>query len=438
LVRYLSFASGLINTAGDYELFTLERRLREQKVECEALESAKKLCISFTTRFFPIYGATANSFGAFLGKPLREIDFYVGIYDGLYADVQYGRCRAQARQAADSACIRKELTRIIADTSEVPELSQHGREILQALRLREFEPGIIAPTTTDGRTLRLIQMLDDLRAAEKATSDKQCEELGGELSFFCADGLRKALQAQKRSRYRDFRTALDGETDEQRFDALVDDFDAEIFRLLRPIVYRQWRVETGTSLARYFTRGFAKVGIYVIAKDEEHYRRGWQFDPSTVPDHRAEGNIGKHHLFHLFPYSIDGWESNLRATWSPSFVVRPGWELGLGPSIIMRDPGITRFRDDRLDVLTSARVRTPTVGPSFLHVGLQAAWDCYGINCDDNSIAQIGLTYLSRRLVFGRSMTFRNVQGTRAFRDPKWVFGVNDVAGVAHFLVPQN
>src|SRR5207249_1267662 len=68
--------AGAIPAARQYEMQTLARSLAgDQRVP--------KDYIRVTTRYFPVFGEHLDAFGAFLGRPLREWDFYAGVYDGL-------------------------------------------------------------------------------------------------------------------------------------------------------------------------------------------------------------------------------------------------------------------------------------------------------------------------------------------------------------------
>ena len=47
-------------------------------------ESAGERKLVLTTRFAPLAGSQLGNFGGFLDRPLREADYYIGVYDGLH------------------------------------------------------------------------------------------------------------------------------------------------------------------------------------------------------------------------------------------------------------------------------------------------------------------------------------------------------------------
>ncbi len=433
-LRFLSFAWSIIGTAADYELFALERRLRALDVECR---DGRSLCLAPTTRFFPIYGATASSFGAFLGKPLRELDFYVGIYDGVIANIQNGRC-SNRTGSNNILCIKDEMNRVIAaSTSELPELSAEGRHMLRELWSREFEPRQAGRSLAASRRVeKLLDLLDGLMVEEGRDHKEECKMFSAPVSMFCEDGLRAALRAHKDSPTRYDTIALDQDHDEERFNDLVSSFDTEIFRLVRPLVWRQWMVESGTTDVRFLTRGVAKVASYVIATDEESFRRGFELDPSTVPDHKNEGF---RYWPHALPYSIDTWRGSARVSWSPSLLPGRGWELGAGPSIIRTTPVFRTGDGAAFAVAGGLRVRTPQVHlPSWIpNVAIDGQWDCFSIGCT-RSVASLSGALLDRRVRIGRTWDVSRQAGRNGLRNVQWIFGLNDFPGIVHVLWPKS
>ena len=102
-----------------------------------------------TARWHPLTGDWIGGFGAFLGRPMREYDFYVGMYDAfvLLAEnllCQERRKEVYAQQMAASAapfkqCVRNEVDALIAQPP-IP-LSGVARRTLKALHHDEFDRG---------------------------------------------------------------------------------------------------------------------------------------------------------------------------------------------------------------------------------------------------------------------------------------------------------
>ena len=57
-------------------------------------EGTAERTLALSTRFSPLAGAQLANFGGFLDRPLREFDYYAGIYDGVHAAAVFA-CREQ-------------------------------------------------------------------------------------------------------------------------------------------------------------------------------------------------------------------------------------------------------------------------------------------------------------------------------------------------------
>ena len=86
--------AGAVPTARQYELQTFGRQLADPS------EQSVLRLFSAATRAWPIVGDQLSGFGAFLGRPLREYDFYVGVYDGLHYAAEQVLCTDARRQAS--------------------------------------------------------------------------------------------------------------------------------------------------------------------------------------------------------------------------------------------------------------------------------------------------------------------------------------------------
>lgn len=98
---FLQFLGGLKASASHYELQSL---IRARSADATLRERD----LDVLTRHSPIVGEKVGEFAAFLGRPFREHDFQVGIYESLHYVASAILCRAEHRQAHDSsgtACI---------------------------------------------------------------------------------------------------------------------------------------------------------------------------------------------------------------------------------------------------------------------------------------------------------------------------------------------
>jgi predicted acylesterase/phospholipase RssA len=74
------FLGGMWKAASEYELHAYTR---SRQADTERRVSVADT-IEVTSRAFPIFGEALGHFGAFLARPFREHDFYVGVYDALH------------------------------------------------------------------------------------------------------------------------------------------------------------------------------------------------------------------------------------------------------------------------------------------------------------------------------------------------------------------
>jgi hypothetical protein len=98
--------------------------------------------LAFSSRFYPIYGEHLGAFAGFLGRPLREFDFHVGIYDGIHFAVQNFVCGDRSGAAEAQQCVRRLMAELILDdrfTSAAP------HRLLATLYDREHHPDRVAP-----------------------------------------------------------------------------------------------------------------------------------------------------------------------------------------------------------------------------------------------------------------------------------------------------
>lgn len=111
--------------------------------------------IRVTDRASPVFGEALGAFGAFLGRPLRVHDFYVGAYDGMRVLAGEALCNLQANAAigfapslvsdmdpvpgrdslAINRCLANALDSLITHTDSIP---THGRLIMASVYERDF------------------------------------------------------------------------------------------------------------------------------------------------------------------------------------------------------------------------------------------------------------------------------------------------------------
>jgi hypothetical protein len=82
------FVSNFVNVAQQYELQAVARYLYKPT---DGGDTSKLPAPRLSSRFHPLFGSYYGHFGAFLAKPFRQHDFFVGIYDAL-ADAARTQC----------------------------------------------------------------------------------------------------------------------------------------------------------------------------------------------------------------------------------------------------------------------------------------------------------------------------------------------------------
>jgi hypothetical protein len=114
----------------------LRRRLGAYRDSASAVLAQQRDRLSFSTRMYPIYGEHLNAFAGFLGRPMQEFDFYVGVYDGIYFVANDFLCGSEPAPTR-AACVRREMAALILDTRFTPEVA---RRLLAVLHDREHYP----------------------------------------------------------------------------------------------------------------------------------------------------------------------------------------------------------------------------------------------------------------------------------------------------------
>lgn len=161
--------------------------------------------LSFTSRSYPIYGEHLNAFAAFLGRPLREFDFYVGAYDGLYFAAREFMCGDRTADAAQT-CTRQKMATLVRDSAMIP---VHARRLLATLYNRENYPDrgpenqrpltFLLQASSDRNEQKIDRILLALyRGASTQLAPRRpadCDPLKGDIGqFLCSDGIGPMLQ----------------------------------------------------------------------------------------------------------------------------------------------------------------------------------------------------------------------------------------------------
>jgi hypothetical protein len=176
IVRWLG---GAVATARDYEMQALARNV--------AWRGGAREWVGVTDRAHPLAGEHLHAFAAFLGKPLRMLDFYLGMYDGLHFIASDVLCDS-TRTNDHTKCTREKFRTLLCE-QYVP-LSNTAAAILADLgRLPSTSPcraRIDAAVVSD--TLFVMQ---HLRAAYRAWLPANTRVCRGDFidKLLCNDGI---------------------------------------------------------------------------------------------------------------------------------------------------------------------------------------------------------------------------------------------------------
>jgi hypothetical protein len=327
-----------------------------------------------TARWHPLAGDWLLGFGAFLGRPLREYDFYVGMYDGFVLVTENVDCgnlhRLAAKIATDSAitqfkeCVAKRLAGLIRNPPL--QVGAVGPRMLRALYRDEFQRDVdsmpLAPP--QGATISVADsawiVVDAVRRAmyvarmaqprterkgsteenESRVASGHCRKPGIVGAAFCDNGLvafldelateRRAVEILDRwsdvaaCRGSDAWEHPDGCRAERRFVSMIHDPEGALNSLTREAL---GRLETITPRGGA-PRRMASALLFLHGSTSDRHRRGWDFGPTSLP---LNLNRAQRTVFYLLPSSV---------TLTPNIAAwgEYGWELrrhlGAGPFAI--------------------------------------------------------------------------------------------------------
>lgn len=169
--------AGAFESARDYELQAFSRVIAEDPDDPvrhrAASTKGRPVDLMLSSRSTPIYGETAASFGAFLGRPLREYDFYAGVYDGLEFVARHFLCahKPPKDKGAVDTCAAEHHARLVQD--DVFHLGPTGGAVTKWLLARERTKQ--TPEPIDPKVNPKLFLLQKLHHALEARQLKTCD-----------------------------------------------------------------------------------------------------------------------------------------------------------------------------------------------------------------------------------------------------------------------
>lgn len=234
LASVTRFIQGAVPTARQYELQLLARErahqkreqasrereeaLREQVARLEALappgfrsqavpastaDAAVRERLLLSSRAYPVFGEHLGAFAAFLARPAREFDFYVGMYDAAHMALWHHTCAGESNDSTRQACVGRWLPELIARDTTF--MRDPARQIAIMLYNREF-PGDtlpippVAPDLQDGFTVQKALFRALGTQFTPVDAEKACPDPRLIYQILCGDGLLAVLRTFREDR----------------------------------------------------------------------------------------------------------------------------------------------------------------------------------------------------------------------------------------------
>jgi patatin-like phospholipase len=435
-----------------------------------------------TERWHPLAGDWLAGFGAFLARPLREYDFYVGMYDAFVLLAENGQCNSyRLAQANDTTrassdrfrkCLADSLPLYFANPPIA--LGPVAPHILRELYAYEFKTRLTwaAPPLRPrddsslvviraiGRAMYEARMAEGtpghVRANRLKPAPGHCTRVGVFDRMFCESGVvaffdrlstqRQAVAIMERwSDEADCRESRWDHPDacrtEPRFVAMIEDPEGELRRLTSDLLSRLETVTPPTSGSRVVASGL----LFLHGSVTERHRRGFDFGPTSVP---TNGSRPWRTFLMLLPNSAMltpntagwgelTWELRRHLGQSPYALTLPvharvqsqiGKSNAYGPDVSMIVPGL---RLEHKDIYMASRIGIE-VDAWFTNSGWlpsRYVGHTYGLFASLLGRINVSWTTVPSELTY-----FREKAGMRPFDEPTILtVGFGDVRGLVYW-----
>ncbi len=393
-----------------------------------------------TSRWHNLAGDWLFGFGGFIGRPFREYDFYVGVYDGLAMVAQRIRCRGNT----DTTCARSALATLILRPPLM--LDESEQRLLVALYKKEYGevPHSLATLekALDSVTQRerLLRTIIDVMSPQ---STPRCKRGGGPIerlscgqgmtatfkSLGASPGVRELIQSPDAYCDRTPGRAADCVVD-ARFVRFIERPTVELNYLAGDVLDRLWNTTPNSS-------GFKSpltMANAIYYSTNERSRSRMDGGSVSVPSRRG----GKASLLWVLPSSVggfagvQGWYAEWTARWHTN------QNIAMGPA----------FR-----LVWASRVRTPAPEDYATHFvpSLRVELKAGGSYAPWISTAGIDVAYWGERghwngkrrlspgftsALFAQKIRIQWALRPRPTRRPQTVFtiGIGDVPGLVYWI----
>jgi hypothetical protein len=421
-------------------------------------ENSGERKLVLTTRFSPLAGSQLGNFGGFLDRPLREADYYIGVYDGLHEAAVHW-CDAQDPYESDwptpirkldgsgDLDFSKESTQLCLGAAMGVAIrwlrlfdSSKASTVVQTLARKELAAALgstteaqrvaarsewrwLAPTPPELKAVGnvgkvLAVLLSNPIACEPGAPERLCFD---DLSF---DAFMTELVAEGYIGESDsMRTALDS-----RRRWFTGTLKRAVDRAATVEIQQPSGEETGTQ-------GMVNLGIGAaeLLTRPQTYETGVRFvlDPSSIPgEPLANGSYLPIVLAHLVPYrvALDVVGGGLALSWIEPELWLAKW-FSLDTTLQLVDIQFT----PAVTATTLGFRAVGHIGP--LGIGAGPRWSLYWSGSDASNFGvEFDLTFFQDR--FGVSFGFRNITPA-GWKTPFVALTIADLNGSLYWLIPS-
>jgi hypothetical protein len=430
--------------------------LAQDAIELEQ-ENGGERRLMLTTRFSPLAGSQLGAFGGFLDRPLREADYYIGVYDGLREAAVHWCDGQDPYDTSRLAPVRKQDgTGELDFSQEATQLCLGAAMEVAARYLRLFDSSKASVVVRTLARRELAAWLGSAAQGERLAATPEWRWLGTgapELKSVGPMGKVIAVLLSKRI------ACKPGATEalclgELTFDAFLDGLLAEGYvgasENMRAVLESRRRWFTGT-LKRAVDRAATieiqtakgdssgtegmvnlAIGATELLTRAQTYESGVRFilDPSSIPiQPLADGSLLPIVLAHVVPYrvSLDVVGGGLALSWLEPQLWFTEW-FSLDTTL---QPVDVQFSSGRAASTLGLRATAHLGG---FGVAAGPRWSLYWNGPDASNYGlEFDLTFLQDR--FGVSFGFRDIT-PRGWYTPFVALTIADLNGALYWLIP--
>ncbi len=456
----------LLAWAGLEKLLQLRARLGTLTAESfQAAQDAAELGhdssgerkLVLTTRFSPLAGSQLAAFGGFLDRPLREADYYIGVYDGLHQAAARWCDLQDPYETTRVAPVRKlDGTGELDFTQEATQLCLGAAMEVAARWLRLFDSSKATVVVKTLARRELTAWLGSAAEGERVARLPQWQWLGAEPPVLKSVGsVGKVVQVLLSKPMPCEQGAQEQLCfDELSFDAFMDGLVAAGYVAdsdsMRTALESRRRWFTGTvkravdraatieiqrpSGDSSGTEGMVNLGIGAteLLSRSQSYETGVRFvvDPSTIPgEPLAEGSYLPIVLAHLVPYrvALDIVGGGLALSWIEPELWLARW-FSFNSTLQLVD---IQFSPSRAATTLGVRALVHVGSFSF---GAGPRWSLYWTGSNANNFGlEFDLSFLQDR--FGLAFGFRSISPA-GWQSPFVALNIADLNGALYWLIP--